>query len=34
MIEVEYIDITSKLLEITEENSFLNKKNIKNYPKS
>ena len=31
IIEVEYVDITSKLLESTEENSFLNKRNIKNY---
>jgi hypothetical protein len=28
---VEYVDVTSKLLEITEENAFLNKRNIKNY---
>lgn len=34
IIEVTYIDITSSLLAITEENSFLNKRNIKNFPDS
>jgi hypothetical protein len=33
-LEVAYVDITSALLPITEENAFLNKKNIKNFPDS
>lgn len=31
MIELKVEDVTSELLEITSENSFLNKKNIKNF---
>jgi len=31
MIELKVEDVTSELLEITPENSFLNKKNIKNF---
>lgn len=31
MLEVETYDIESKLLQLTEENAFLNKKNIKNF---
>lgn len=34
MLEVETYDIESKLLQLNEENAFLNKKNIKNFPGS
>jgi hypothetical protein len=31
LLEVEYVDVTSNLLLMTEENAFLNKRNIKNF---
>lgn len=31
VLEVEYVDVTSKLLEMNEENSFINKRNLKNF---